>query len=81
MTRKTAIGVWNDYEDTEVFTIEDLGQTIRHGWTDYEIDDFCDRRKSTNLTRFNYDPYTGEKIDWKEVKKLLNELIKNDKVS
>ena len=35
------------------------------GWT---LADYCDRRKSTNLTRFNYCPLCGKKIDWKAIK-------------
>lgn len=32
---------------------------------------YCDFRYSTNLHRFLFDPYTGEKLEWKEIKKLL----------
>ena len=34
----------------------------------YTLDDYCDRRKSTDLTRFNYCPLCGKKIDWKSYK-------------
>ena len=34
----------------------------------YTLKDYCDRRKSTNLTRFEYCPYCGKKIDWKKIK-------------
>ena len=30
--------------------------------------DYCDKRRSTNLTRFEYCPYCGQKIDWKKIK-------------
>lgn len=33
----------------------------------YTAKEYCDRRYTTNLERFNADPYTGEKINWKEV--------------
>ena len=35
------------------------------GWT---LADYCDKRKSTDLTRFNYCPLCGKKIDWKAIK-------------
>ena len=34
----------------------------------YTLNDYCDRRKSTNLTRFEFCPYCGKKIDWKKIK-------------
>ena len=34
----------------------------------YTLKDYCDRRKSTNLTRFEFCPYCGKKIDWKKIK-------------
>nr|DAH86709.1 MAG TPA: endonuclease [Caudoviricetes sp.] len=33
-----------------------------------KIKDYFDKRKNTNLNRFNYCPYCGKKIDWKELK-------------
>lgn len=35
----------------------------------YELKDYCDRRKSTDLTRFIFCPVCGKKIDWKAIKK------------
>ena len=34
----------------------------------YSLSDYCDKRKSTDLTRFNYCPLCGKKIDWKAIK-------------
>ena len=34
----------------------------------YKLEDYFDRRKSTNFTLFDYCPYCGEKINWKELK-------------
>lgn len=34
-------------------------------WT---LHDYCDRRRVTNLVRFNFCPSCGHKIDWKEKK-------------
>ncbi len=36
--------------------------------TPYTLKDYADRRKSTNLTRFEFCPYCGKKIDWKRIK-------------
>ena len=35
------------------------------GWT---LKDYADGRKGHNLTKFNYCPYCGKKIDWKKIK-------------
>lgn len=34
----------------------------------YEMKDYADGRKSTNLTRFKFCPYCGKKIDWKKLR-------------
>ena len=34
----------------------------------YSLPDYCDKRKSTDLTQFNYCPLCGKKIDWKAIK-------------
>ena len=34
----------------------------------YTLKDYADKRKSTNLTRFEFCPYCGQKIDWKQIK-------------
>lgn len=34
----------------------------------YTLKDYCDKRKLTNLARFNFCPYCGKKIDWKKIK-------------
>lgn len=38
----------------------------------YTLKDYCDKRKSTNLTRFEFCPYCGKKIDWKKIKEENN---------
>jgi len=35
---------------------------------EWGLKDYADRRKSTNLTRFEFCPYCGKKIDWKKIK-------------
>ena len=34
----------------------------------WELKDYCDRRKSTDITRFDYCPLCGKKIEWKKIK-------------
>lgn len=34
----------------------------------YSLKDYADKRKSTDLTRFDYCPICGKKIDWKAIK-------------
>lgn len=36
-------------------------------WT---LADYGDRRKKTNLTRFDYCPECGKAIDWKEIRRM-----------
>ena len=35
---------------------------------EYTLQDYADKRKSTNFTRFGFCPYCGKKIDWKKIK-------------
>lgn len=35
----------------------------------WQLRDYADRRKNTDLTRFSYCPDCGKKIDWKSIKK------------
>ena len=75
------IGVLRDYEDTRLVDLEELKRNIqeqkeyaewkkRFGVNDkyYTLADYCDKRKSTDVKRFNYCPLCGKKIDWKAIK-------------
>ena len=76
------IGVRYDYENTDLVTLVDLKEHIEshngmvefwqtHGFPatkEKTLADYCDKRKSTDLTRFNYCPLCGKKIDWKAIK-------------
>ena len=35
---------------------------------EWSLKDYCDKRKATDLTRFDYCPYCGKKIEWKKIK-------------
>ena len=70
------IGVRYDYENTALVTLTDLKEHIEtmkrlpsyFHTKPYELTDYCDKRKTTDLTRFNYCPLCGKKIDWKAIK-------------
>ena len=75
------IGLYFDYENTELMTYNELKHRTEvenkfyeeHSHYDYfgkpyKLEDYFDRRKSTNFTLFDYCPYCGEKINWKELK-------------
>ena len=67
------IGVLNDYEDTRLVTVEGLKDDIKTRERIYKyfytLSDYADKRKSTNLSRFDYCPLCGSKVDWKAIKK------------
>lgn len=77
------IGILNDYEETRMVTLEELKENIKSEkqlaentdiewlkelYSKYTLTDYCDKRKSTDLTRFNYCPLCGKKIDWEAIK-------------
>jgi hypothetical protein len=69
-TDKTTIGVYNEWFGISIIiTVEELRERLKD--TVYTPKQFCDWRYSTSLSRFIYDPYTGEKIDWKRVRDCL----------
>ena len=78
------IGQWLDYDNTHLITLNELKEEIRHNNETYRyaikefgisigkimlLSDYFDGRRSTNLYRFDYCPYCGNKIDWKKMKK------------
>lgn len=63
------IALYCTYDDYEFVTIEDLERHIARQDTVYTMADYLDRRKSTNIVRFNFDPFTGKKIDWAKLRK------------
>lgn len=81
------IGILKDYESTQAVTEFGLKEHIkdRKGLQQYEKDlgiepskiyslsDYCDRRKSTDLFRFNYCPVCAKKIEWDKIKQNATE--------
>ena len=75
------IGMLNDYDYANIVTIKELYEHVMYDTLCvYTLAQYCDRRCATDLTRFTYDPFTGEKIDWKEVRQILAEYEKNKKI-
>ena len=69
---KTTIGlICVSYDREYLCTVDDLKSELKN--TRYTAQQYCDWRYATNLQRFSYDPWTGDKINWKEVKRLLTE--------
>lgn len=72
------IGGIHHYNYTELVTLEELKEYIQTNQEAYELfttltcytlSDYCDKRKSVDMIRFNYCPICGKKIDWKAIKK------------
>ena len=70
MTGKNAVGIFTSFGVGTLCTIDELGERFA-GQSRYTAKQYCDFRYSTNLQRFKYDPFTGEKIDWKEVERMI----------
>ena len=54
----------------ETKELNEISRKYRYGiyGFEYTMQDYGDHRKSTNLTRFDFCPYCGKKIDWKEIR-------------
>lgn len=70
---KTIIGIYNGF----VVSVEELVNELNTFKSVYTIQQLTDFRYATCLIRFNYNPYTGEKIDWKTVKRILEVNVNN----
>ena len=84
MEHECYIGIRHDYENTDIVTFEELKKHIKSEkrlaeqnkdnefWqsicSKYTLDDYCDMRTGTDLTRFRYCPFCGQKIDWKAMR-------------
>lgn len=70
MTGQTTIGILTSFDVESLYNIDELGEYLA-GQSRYTAKQYCDLRYATNLQRFKYDPFTGEKIDWKKVKQMI----------
>ena len=62
------ICLWHDSEWNELMNFEELVLASKESV--YPLSDYTDRRKSTNITQFDFCPFCGEKIDWKQLRKV-----------
>jgi hypothetical protein len=81
------IGILYNYESTQTATVFGLKEHIKDGKRlqqyekelgiepskVYSLSDYCDRRKSTDLFRFNYCPICAKKIEWDKIKQNATE--------
>ena len=66
MDGKTTVGIITSFSVETLVTVDELGEYYA-GQSRYTAEQYCDGRCATNLQRFKYDPFTGERIDWKKV--------------
>lgn len=69
MDEYTILGIISDYEDARLISVGELLEYVKSGKTCYSLKQYFDRRCSTDLQRFNFDPFNGDKIDWTNLKK------------
>lgn len=77
------IGLYNNYEDSDLVTLEDLIKIVQQDQESYEyrvandyrvgrppltLAEYLDTRKNTSLYRFNYCPRCGKIIDWAKLR-------------
>ena len=62
------LGLMRYYDYAELATIGSLERHIKEDGSSYTFRDYGDKRKSTDLIRFEYCPGCGKKIDWKAIK-------------
>ena len=73
------IGLIHDYDNTRLVTLDELKEHIEHraelqefllehhlhSIKTFSLKDYCDGRKTTDLTRFKFCPLCGRKIIYK----------------
>ena len=60
--------VTNRIEFNQSLNADGLKRCVWLYYKEWALRDYCDKRKNTNLTRFDYCPECGKKIDWKRIK-------------
>ena len=69
MTIGTIVGLW---ENRQMYTVGELyDEVVNRRRCIYTPQQLCDWRYATCLNRFRFDPFDGEKIDWKQIKYFL----------
>lgn len=54
----------------KVIQVDPVYMAIYHSYRHYTLSDYLDRRKNTNLSRFEYCPVCGKEIDWKKLRRV-----------
>ena len=77
------IGILHITDNSEMATVRDVGEHIEEGnrFNEYaesmglpirrpvwSMKEYADKRRSTDLKRFDFCPECGKKIDWKRIK-------------
>ena len=72
------IGMIYEYEESRLATVANLIEHIENTKRYFDmirikrkiltLSDYCDMRKSVDMTRFKHCPLCGAKIDWKAIK-------------
>lgn len=64
------IGIWYEYEESYLVTLDKLKEFEKDGspFGDWTLDDYLNKDKETNLTRFDYCPKCGKMIDWEKLR-------------
>ena len=70
MNDNICIGMINDYDETRLTTFSEL-KKYAEAYSYYSIEQYLDWRFNANLSRFVFDPFTGKKIDWVELRKSI----------
>ena len=58
----------DELELKKSFETDTLYKGYNHGIKGWVMADYADRRKNTDMRRFDFCPLCGEKIDWKALK-------------
>ena len=66
------IGMLHTEEGAYLISYKQLKDRGEQGF--YTLKEYLDSRCGTDLTHFNYDPYTGKKIDWTELRRINKEV-------
>ena len=69
VTIEDLIGKVKSKNETFYYGLSNYGEDFMNGlMKELKLEDYFDRRKNTNFNHFNYCPYCGEEINWKQLK-------------
>ena len=53
----------------QIAGLDPVYASIYHSKRNYSYSDYCDKRRSVNMKRFNYCPLCGKEINWRKLRK------------